>query len=211
VELFAGLQAGMCIGVGNAAIATGLQSMSRSWRAHLSSSSAAPPMLSHLTLSAGFVVFGALLNGAHPIFANRGYQHGRVVLISTYTSLVSMGTGVFIGMAVLDESWPAAPRMSLLRQLAFLLLFWGVLTLNGPRISNALARPAARPPAVRVSSAGASAGSPVEGRAAGHKRHASGGAPEQLHSPSHGQLHSQPSHGHLTRKVAREAGREPDS
>jgi hypothetical protein len=39
-----------------------------------------------------------------------------VVLISTYTSLASMATGVFIGIAVLDESWPTAPRMSLLRQ-----------------------------------------------------------------------------------------------
>eukprot|EP00967_Tisochrysis_lutea_P010306 scaffold11869_cov30-Tisochrysis_lutea.AAC.4 len=45
-------------------------------------------------------------------------MQGRVLLISTYTSLVSMGTGVFIGIVVLDESWPSAPRMSLLRQVA---------------------------------------------------------------------------------------------
>ena len=74
VELLAGLQAGMCIGVGNAAIATGLQSTSRSWRAHLNSSSPTPHMRAHLALSAAFVLCGAALNGAHPIFANRGYQ-----------------------------------------------------------------------------------------------------------------------------------------
>ena len=34
-------------------------------------------------------------------------QHGRVVLISTYMSLVSMATGVFMGMVVLDEAIPS--------------------------------------------------------------------------------------------------------
>jgi len=160
VELFAGLQAGMCIGVGlrqhregrvhdtsetcprhvpqvgNACIATGLQSTSPSWRRQVSGVN----IMWHLFLSGAFVVCGILLNGSHPIFANRGYQHGRVVLISTYTSLTSMATGVFIGTVVLDESWPAQPRMSMLRQMAFLLIFWGVLTLNGQRAAAAIQR-----------------------------------------------------------------------
>jgi len=136
VELFAGLQAGMCIGVGNACIATGLQSTSPSWRRQVSGVN----IMAHLFLSGAFVVCGILLNGSHPIFANRGYQHGRVVLISTYTSLTSMATGVFIGTIVLDESWPAQPRMSMLRQMAFLLIFWGVLTLNGQRAAAAIQR-----------------------------------------------------------------------
>ena len=36
---------------------------------------------------------GAILNASNSVFANRGYQHGRVVLISTYTALMSMATG----------------------------------------------------------------------------------------------------------------------
>ena len=41
---------------------------------------------------AAFVAVGAALNALHPVFANRGYQHGRVVLISTYTALMSMAS-----------------------------------------------------------------------------------------------------------------------
>ena len=53
-----------------------------------------------------------------------------MVLISTYTALMSMATGVLMGTFVLDEAWPEAPLMSLARRLSFLLLFAGVLTLN---------------------------------------------------------------------------------
>ena len=35
IELLTGLQAGLCIGIGNAAIASGLQSTSRSWLEHV--------------------------------------------------------------------------------------------------------------------------------------------------------------------------------
>lgn len=55
----------------------------------------------HLVCAGAFVVVGATLNALHPVFANRGYQHGRVVLISTHTALVSMASGVFVGIAVL--------------------------------------------------------------------------------------------------------------
>eukprot|EP00962_Isochrysis_galbana_P042552 scaffold15968_cov79-Isochrysis_galbana.AAC.1 len=74
--------------------------MSRSWRAHLLRRDLAAPdglasldhlaqqddlldqsasrrMVAHLVLSSIFVLFGVLLNGAHPIFANRGYRHVR--------------------------------------------------------------------------------------------------------------------------------------
>ena len=55
----------------------------------------------HLLCAGAFVIVGATLNALHPVFANRGYQHGRVVLISTHTALVSMASGVFVGIAVL--------------------------------------------------------------------------------------------------------------
>jgi len=80
------------------------------------------------------VLCGALLNASHPLFANRGYQHGRVVLISIYTALVSMATGVLMGVGVLDEAWPARPLMSMLRHLAFVFIIGGVASLNWQNI-----------------------------------------------------------------------------
>ena len=139
IELLTGLQAGLCIGVGNASLASGLQSTSRSWLEHVEeqSSREAPTTAAassgvyvHLWLAAAFVVLGGLLNIMHPFFANRGYQHGRVVLISTYTALMSMATGVLMGMGVLDEAWPEQPLMSMLRHTAFGLISSGVLILN---------------------------------------------------------------------------------
>lgn len=38
----------------------------------------------HFACAGAFVVIGIVTNAAHPLFANRGYQLGRVVLISTY-------------------------------------------------------------------------------------------------------------------------------
>ena len=58
----------------------------------------------HLGMAFEFVAAGGVLTGLHPLFANRGYQHGRVVLISMYTAFMSMGTGVLIGYSVLDEA-----------------------------------------------------------------------------------------------------------
>ena len=91
-------QAGLCIGVGNASIASGLQSTSRSWLDHVEretvssrtwsggpQTSLASGVWMHLGFAAVFVALGALLNASNSVFANRGYQHGRVVLISTYT------------------------------------------------------------------------------------------------------------------------------
>ena len=140
IELLTGIQAGLCIGVGNASLASGLQSTSRSWLEHLAKEhvgSDAWPTTSltsgvwlHLLSAAAFVVLGATLNALHPFFANRGYQHGRVTIISTHTALVSMATGVFVGIAVLDEAWPSRPSMSATRFLAFGLMIYGVFTLN---------------------------------------------------------------------------------
>ena len=93
-------------------------------------------MALHLLLSGFFVVSGAGLNIAHPVFANRGYQHGRVVLISTYCALFSMITGVLMGTIVLDEAWPVQWEMRLLRSLSFSLVFFGVLTLNWANICH---------------------------------------------------------------------------
>ena len=146
IELLTGLQAGLCIGVGNASLASGLQSTSRSWLEHLTKEhvgSEAWPKTSltsgvwlHIVSAGAFVIVGATLNALHPFFANRGYQHGRVVLISTHTALVSMATGVFVGIVVLDESWPSRPIMSAARFLAFMLMIYGVLTLNWKSIRD---------------------------------------------------------------------------
>jgi hypothetical protein len=76
------------------------------------------------------------MNAMHPVFANRGYQHGRVVLISTHTALVSMATGVFVGIGVLDEAWPARPLMSACRLLAFVLMLTGALSMNRQNIRS---------------------------------------------------------------------------
>lgn len=76
------------------------------------------------------------MNALHPVFANRGYQHGRVVLISTHTALVSMASGVFVGIVVLDEAWPARPIMSATRFLAFGFMVYGVLAMNWQNIKT---------------------------------------------------------------------------
>jgi len=169
IELLAGMQAGLCIGVGNASLATGLQSTSKSWIDHLGSGKG---VWMHLACAGAFVVIGVVTNAMHPIFANRGYQLGRVVLISTYMSLVSMATGVFMGVVVLDEAWPTRPRMSLLRHIAFGLIFSGVLTLNWQNIRLFTAAAASR----------SSQGS------ASHKRNKSDGCSASLKKRSGGEI-----------------------
>lgn len=140
IELLTGLQAGMCIGVGNASLASGLQSTSKSWLEHVArehvgsdawpSTSLSSGVWLHLLCAGAFVIVGATLNALHPVFANRGYQHGRVVLISTHTALTSMASGVFVGITVLDEAWPARPMMSATRFLAFGFMVYGVIAMN---------------------------------------------------------------------------------
>jgi len=141
IELLTGMQAGVCIGVGNASLASGLQSTSRSWLDHvakeqvasaafLGNTSLSNGVWLHLGCAGAFVAVGAALSAIHPVFANRGYQHGRVVMISTHSGLVSMCTGVCVGIGVLDETWPARPLMSVLRFLAFFLIVVGVITMN---------------------------------------------------------------------------------
>ena len=174
IEFTSGVQAGLCIGVGNASLATGLQSTSQSWRAHLSSDTDA---MTYLAVAVCFIVVGAAMNACHPLFANRGYTYGRVVLISTYSSLVSMTSGVFMGVVVLDEAWPTVPRTSLLREIAFFLIFWGVVTLNGKNLSKAWQRVGQvnddKGSDGRVRNSRASGGEGGHGDALGHKRHLS--------------------------------------
>ena len=110
------------------------------------------------------------MNAMHPVFANRGYQHGRVVLISTHTALVSMATGVFVGIGVLDEAWPARPLMSATRLLAFVLMLTGAYTMNRQNIlslANGQSRPKVETPDETVVSAPA-AGSPLNGSPSHH-------------------------------------------
>jgi len=87
----------------------------------------------HLAFAVLFAVFGAIINGIHPVFANRGYKHGRIMIISTSMVLVSMTTGVVIGIGVLDEPWPEATEMSALRGLAFGLMFLGACCMGFAR------------------------------------------------------------------------------
>ena len=47
--------------------------------------------------------------GVVQVFTNRGYKHGRVMIITTSLMFVAMTTGVVIGIGVLDEPWPAEP------------------------------------------------------------------------------------------------------
>ena len=94
----------------------------------------------HLVCAGAFVIVGATMNALHPVFANRGYQHGRVVLISTHTALVSMASGVFVGIVVLDEAWPARPMMSATRFLAFGCMIYGVITMNWSNIKAVVVR-----------------------------------------------------------------------
>ena len=66
------MQAGLCVGVGNAGIAGGLQALR-----HGATSTEVP-------LSIGIVVAGVLYTATHPAFANRGYKTGRVVVTSAH-------------------------------------------------------------------------------------------------------------------------------
>jgi len=164
IEILVGLQAGLCIGAGNASLASGLQSLTTSswtdqmahelngsaWKAHepheplhqslngtlVNMSGGGHPwpddvpfpegVHMHLAFAVLFAVVGAIVNAVHPVFTNRGYKHGRVMIITTSLMFVAMTTGVVIGIGVLDEPWPAEPGFSAIRSLAFGLMFLGV-------------------------------------------------------------------------------------
>merc|ERR1719272_2372254 len=84
----------------------------------------------------GIVVVGALYTATHPAFANRGYKTGRVVVISAYITLISLSTGIVMGLAVLDEPWPSQLGMSLLRILALATTIVGIVMLNWKGLSS---------------------------------------------------------------------------
>ena len=121
LELATGCQAGLVIGAGNAAIACGLQV------AGVASGLGAAAAL-------GFALAGILLTASHPYFQNRGFKQGRVVVISAYTTLVSMATAVLIGVLVLDEPWPAGVA-GVARFVALALIAAGVVLLNWKSIA----------------------------------------------------------------------------
>ena len=121
VEGLTGTQAGLCIGVGNASLAAGLQTLA------LGLPTVTPLQL---VFAAVFAACGIGLTASHPVFANRGYKHGRVVIITAYITLVSMVGGVLVGVAVLGEPWPTDPTKSALRLAALGAIGGAILLLN---------------------------------------------------------------------------------
>ena len=118
VELCTGLQAGMCVGVGNAGIAGGLQALSHG------------AVGAEVAGAFGVVGTSVALVGLQTVFATRGYYYGRAVVITAYITLVSLSAGILMGLLVLDEPWPADIGMSLLRAFALVATILGVTMLN---------------------------------------------------------------------------------
>ena len=141
LELLTGLQAGVCIGVGNAALALGMQSMSRAWvanaaQAHMTSAHDMWPYVgmreslqSHHLAAIAFTLTGAALNQAHLVFTTRGYRSGaHVARVSGQAALVSMATGILVGLCALGEEWPTRPLLSIARFIACVLIGHAMLT-----------------------------------------------------------------------------------
>jgi len=118
VELITGTQAGLCIGAGNSGLGSGLQVISVA---------DGPARM----LAVVFCAFGLAFTSAHPVFANRGYKTGRVVIITAYMALVSLAAGVVMGVAVLNEPWPTDPSQSFIRMAALSTIATSILLLNG--------------------------------------------------------------------------------
>ena len=118
VELCTGLQAGMCVGVGNAGIAGGLQALSHG------------AVGAEIIGAFGVVGTSVALVGLQTVFATRGYYYGRAVVITAYITLVSLSAGILMGLLVLDEPWPSDIGMSLLRAFALVATILGVTMLN---------------------------------------------------------------------------------
>ena len=123
VELVAGTQAGMLIGAGNAGLSSGLQILQVG--------------VGHQRIFAAlFAIAGIACTASHPVFANRGYKMGRVVIITAYITLVSLFVGVAMGLVVLGEPWPSrwAPRA--LRRGALTTISASVFLLNWEDVSQ---------------------------------------------------------------------------
>jgi len=117
VELVAGSQAGLCIGAGNAGLSLGLRILGVASGATL-------------YIAIVFVVIGISFTSAHPVFANRGYKMGRVVIITAYMTLISLACGVILGVLVLGEPWPSELATSALRIVALVTISVSILLLN---------------------------------------------------------------------------------
>jgi multidrug transporter EmrE-like cation transporter len=121
LELMTGTQAGLCVGVGNAVLDAGLQTLrAGSGKGHV---------FGHL-ISYLFVALGLGFTVSHPVFANRGYSVGRVVVITSYITLVSLVAGVLVGLLVLGEPWPTAPLAATMRLCGLVALAASVVLLN---------------------------------------------------------------------------------
>ena len=123
VEVLSGTQAGICIGAGNASLGSGLQSLGLGGATEGAA-----------VLAGCFVVAGIFSTSTHPVFLNRGFSYGRVVLICAYATLVSMLMGVLMGVAVLGEPWPSDPARSMMRIFGIVAIGIAVLLLNAPEL-----------------------------------------------------------------------------
>uniref|UniRef100_A0A7S4F6L0 Magnesium transporter n=1 Tax=Chrysotila carterae TaxID=13221 RepID=A0A7S4F6L0_CHRCT len=123
LELVTGMQAGICIGSGNAGLGCGLQLL-RVGEGFT------------LVIAVSLMLVGLAFTSAHPIFANRGYKVGRVVIITAYLSLVSLATGVFMGHFVLGEPWPSEARASAMRVAGLVTIAASIFVLNGSEMCD---------------------------------------------------------------------------
>ena len=113
----------MLIGAGNAGLSSGLQILQVG--------------VGHQRIFAAlFAIAGIACTASHPVFANRGYKMGRVVIITAYITLVSLFVGVAMGLVVLGEPWPSRWVPRALRLGALTTISASVFLLNWEDVSQ---------------------------------------------------------------------------
>eukprot|EP00899_Mesostigma_viride_P017838 jgi/Mesvir1/26055/Mv08232-RA.1 len=103
-ELAAGMQAGICFGLSVSACRTGFLLHAQGFPAIL--------------LPLG-VMFSVGLSSLGFIYQTRALKDGRAVVISAVAALASIGSGVVIGMAALDERMPTSTGRRIVRILSW--------------------------------------------------------------------------------------------
>eukprot|EP00899_Mesostigma_viride_P022230 jgi/Mesvir1/3191/Mv16346-RA.1 len=114
-ELAAGMQAGICFGLSVSACRTGFLLHAQGFPAIL--------------LPLG-VMFSVGLSSLGFIYQTRALKDGRAVVISAVAALASIGSGVVIGMAALDERMPTSTGRRIVRILSWACSMSAVLLLS---------------------------------------------------------------------------------